>query len=119
MYLADVLGEAIAPRSRRVVAEPSLERTGAAVYRAHTAHVQRVPLAVLVPTPPLTDSLGPISPLLRPLGPPQPRRRCCRRCLCSLSLPNSLVVFYQLAGELPEELEAAIFPASPLHSSQF
>ena len=81
MYLADVLGEAIAPRSRRVVAKPSLVRTGAAVDRARTAHVRRVPLAVLVPTPPLTDSLGPISPLLRPLGPPQPRRRCCRRCL--------------------------------------
>ena len=69
---SDVLGEAIAPLHRRVVAEPDLLLRGVGCVRAHVADIDRVLRAALDAAPSLS-MMSPVA-VLEPKGPPDGRR---------------------------------------------
>ncbi len=69
---SDVLGEAIAPLHRRVVAEPELLLRGVGWLRAHAADIDRVLHAALDAAPSLS-MMSPVA-VLKPKGPPDGRR---------------------------------------------
>ncbi len=69
---SDVLGEAIAPLHRRVVAEPELLLRGVGCVRAHAADIDRVLRAALDAAPSLS-MMSPVA-VLEPKGLPDGRR---------------------------------------------
>ena len=69
---SDVLGEAIAPLRRCVVAEPELLLRGVGCVRAHAADIDRVLCAALDAAPSLS-MMSPVA-VLEPKGPPDGRR---------------------------------------------
>ena len=69
---SDVLGKAIAPLHRRVVAEPELLLRGVGCVRAHAADIDRVLRAALDAAPSLS-MMSPVA-VLEPKGPPDGRR---------------------------------------------
>ena len=72
MVPSDVLGEAIAPVHRCVVAEPELLLRGIGCVRAHAADIDKVLCAALDAAPSLS-MMSPIA-VLEPKGPPDSRR---------------------------------------------
>ena len=69
---SDVLGEAIAPLRRCVVAEPELLLRGVGCVRAHAADIDRVIRAALDAAPSLSMMFS--VAVLEPKGPPDNRR---------------------------------------------